>query len=184
MPCSSVDTHQCFCETCCLRRQDIRRLRQQVPIKWLYLSTGLNRVTICMPVLVAVWAACTANLDVIHRFVCYKSCFIKVSACARTHAVMHAETMFPNYTQKQVRISHKWYVLKIKNEIHTPVEYTFGHMICSFCISLVIIYKDILQGLLICITLHKNKPRTCRDTSATIVCFFIMSVLSICSINL
>jgi len=30
-----------------------------------------------------------------------------VSACARTHAVMHAETMFPNYTQKQVRISHK-----------------------------------------------------------------------------
>lgn len=68
-----------------------------------------------MPVLVAVWAVCTANLDVNHRFVCYKSCFIKVSACARTHAGMHTQTMFPNYTQKQISFSHKWYVLQIKN---------------------------------------------------------------------
>jgi len=69
-------------------------------------------------------------------------------------------------------------------EVHTPVEYTFRHVICYLCISFVINYRDILQGLLIGITLHKNKPHTCRDKSPTIVCFFLVSMLSICSIKL
>lgn len=129
-------SHHCFCETCCLHFQDMRRLRQQVPIKWMYLSTGLNRVTICMPVLIASLSGlhcrswCKSQICVL-QFLFHKS------ECMSTHTCRNAHTLFPIYTQKQISFSHKWYVLKIK-KVHTPVEYTFGHVMCYLCISFVI----------------------------------------------
>ena len=115
MSCSSVDTHQCFCETCCLHLQDMRTLRQQVPIKWLYLSTGPNRVTIYMPVHIA-------SLSSLHcKFwcksqICVLQFLFHKSECMCTHTCRNAHTLFPNYTQKQISFSHKWYILKIKKE--------------------------------------------------------------------
>lgn len=49
-----------------------------------------------------------------HRFVCYKSCFIKVSACACRHAHTQNIPQVHVYTETN-NFSHKWYVLKIKN---------------------------------------------------------------------
>lgn len=50
------------------------------------------------------------------------------SECMCTHACRNAHTqiMFPSYTQKQISFSHKWYVLKIKNES----TYIFLYLIC------------------------------------------------------